>query len=292
MWGECHAHIFMNGRDYHEAVEEHRQGPHEAGIRQTLETYRRFGVTFIRDGGDHFGVSVLARELAGEYGITLLTPVFAIYKKGHYGKVVGRSFETMRDYASLVGQVAEAGGDFIKIMTTGIMDFETDHTLTSQALEAREVREMVHIAHEEGFRVMSHTNGARAVEEAVEAGVDSLEHGNFQDAASLDCLAHSPTVWVPTVVTVGNLRGRGRFDDRVLESIWRQQGDNIRRFAADGGCLGLGSDAGAYGVLHGQGIADEYEALQEILLTGSRSQPEVDRMLGEGERRIRSFIRR
>ncbi len=313
MWGECHAHIFMNGRDYRQAVEEHRQAPHEAGIRRVLETYQRAGVTFVRDGGDHFGVSRLARELAREYGIRFLTPIFAIHKKDHYGKVVGRSFETMREYAALVRQVAEARGDFIKIMTSGIMDFETDHTLTGQALEAWEVREMVHIAHEEGFRVMSHTNGARAVEVAVEAGVDSLEHGYFQDARSLDCLVHSAAVWVPTLVTVRNLLGKGRFSDAVLQSICLQQERSVRRAAADGGRLALGSDAGAYGVLHGQGIAEEYRAFQDIFLegrkeedtkeqvdgakgekagkgTGTWSKSALDAMLKAGEARIQDFL--
>ncbi len=313
MWGECHAHIFMNGRDYRQAVEEHRQTPHEAGIRRVLETYQRAGVTFIRDGGDHFGVSRLARDIAEEYGIGLLTPVFAIHKAGSYGKVVGRSFETMREYTSLVRQVAEAGGNFIKIMTSGIMDFKTDHTLTGQALEAWEVREMVHIAHEEGFRVMSHTNGARAVEAAVEAGVDSLEHGYFQDAMSLDCLAHSSTVWVPTLVTVRNLVGKGRFSDEVLRSICLQQKRNIRKHAEAGGLLALGSDAGAYGVLHGKGIREEYQAFQDIFLkdrekdsTDGRacgekaeetkegakpwSSSALDAMLKAGEARIRAFL--
>ena len=40
---------------------------------------------------------------------------------------------------------------------------------------------MVYIAHEEGLAVMSHTNGAKAVADAVEAGADSIEHGNYVD---------------------------------------------------------------------------------------------------------------
>ena len=64
----------------------------------------------------------------------------------------------------MVKEVKTQGGDFIKIMTTGIMDFDTDGGITGEALRAQEVKEMVHIAHEEGFAVMCHTNGTKAVE--------------------------------------------------------------------------------------------------------------------------------
>ena len=125
MFGECHAHLFMNGSDYRRAVAVHRDGPEERTVRRELEEYRRRGVAFIRDGGDHFGVSRLARELAPEYSITYLTPGFAIYKAGHYGRVVGLPFENMKEYAALVRKLDRDGGDFVKIMTTGIMDFQT-----------------------------------------------------------------------------------------------------------------------------------------------------------------------
>lgn len=56
---------------------------------------------------------------------------------------------------------------------------------------------MVHIAHEEGFAVMSHTNGCYGVQAAVEAGVDSIEHGNYMDDETISMLADSESVWVP-----------------------------------------------------------------------------------------------
>ena len=287
MFGECHAHIFMNGIDYHKAVQAHQKGPDERCIRQALEAYRMRGVTFVRDGGDHFGASRLAKNLAPEYGITYLTPGFAIYKAGRYGKVAGLPFENMCEYAALVERLAAEGGDFVKIMTTGIMDFQTDDGLTSQPLTREEVREMVHIAHEEGFRVMSHTNGARAVEIAAEAGVDSLEHGNFQDEDSLACLAAHETVWVPTVVTVRNLIGNGRFSDDVLKRIWDGIVKNLRLARKLGVQMALGSDAGAFRVLHGQGICDEYEAFREIFAEDDT----ILRDLEAGEEKIRKFVR-
>ena len=78
-------------------------------------------------------------------------------------------------------KAGEEGADFIKIMTTGLLDFKNHGKVTGEPLEAEEVKEMVHIAHEEGFAVMSHTNGVYGTRAAIEAGVDSLEHGNYMD---------------------------------------------------------------------------------------------------------------
>ena len=78
---------------------------------------------------------------------------------------------------------------------------------------------MVHIAHEEGYAVMSHTNGAYGTRAAIEAGVDSLEHGNYMDEETVTMLAESSTVWVPTLVTVRNLIGCGRYEDAILRPI-------------------------------------------------------------------------
>lgn len=296
MPGECHAHFFMNGTDYRQAVELHREQPSEAWIRTLFQEYRDRGVSFIRDGGDHYGVSLLAKQLAPEYEIDYRTPVFAIHRKGHYGKVVGRAYSDLREYAALVREAAAAGADFIKIMTAGIMDFQTDTGLTGEPLPLPEVKELVHIAHEEGFAVMSHTNGADSVKIAVEAGVDSLEHGNFQNRSSLTELADAETVWVPTLVTVKNLIGCGRFSDAVLNRIWEKN----RHALSDGVRLGVrlaaGSDAGAFQVRHGEGICQEEAAIRQILSDPEQEAPLTDREISDkieaGERQIRARFRR
>ncbi len=92
-------------------------------IREHLAAYKKAGISYVRDGGDPYGAGVLARSLAPEYGITYRTPVFAIHR--HYGKIVGHAFSDWKEYYSLVREIRRAGGDFIKIMTTGILDFAT-----------------------------------------------------------------------------------------------------------------------------------------------------------------------
>lgn len=262
---ENHMHIFMNAVDYSRAVRDMKEGWLETVVRKNLEAYREKGITFIRDGGDHYGASVYARSIAPEYGITYRTPCFAIHKKGHYGGIVGCAFADMNEYHGLVKKAVGEKADFIKIMISGIMDFSGDGSVSEESLEDAEIREMIHIAHEEGMAVMAHTNGARAVKAAVSAGVDSLEHGNFMDEECICMLAESETVYVPTVSTIRNLIGDSRFPEETTKALWERQKEILSRCYTQGVHLALGSDAGAYRVPHGQGAYDEYAAFAEIV---------------------------
>lgn len=282
MFGECHAHVIMDGANYRKAIDLHKNGPDETVIREHLKAYQDRGVTFVRDGGDALGVSARAKELASEYGIDYRTPIFAIHKKGHYGSIVGKSFENMKEYYALVLEAKEQGADFIKIMTTGLLDFADHGAITGTPLPAEEVKEMVRIAHEEGMAVMSHTNGSYGVKAAVAAGVDSLEHGNYVDEESLMMMAKSHTVWVPTLVPIRNLKGDGRYEDEVLEPIIKTAEENVKKAFQLGVKVALGSDGGAYRVLHGKGIEDELCAFEKIL----GKNEEVYRWLADGETQI------
>lgn len=288
MFGECHAHALMNSVNYRAAVELHKEKVNESAVRKCLEAYKEAGVSFVRDGGDPYGVSELAAKLAPEYGIDYRTPIFAIHKNGHYGSIVGRGFADIKEFHQRVKEAKEAGADFIKIMTTGLLDFNNHGRVTGTPLEAEEVKEMVHIAHEEGFAVMSHTNGVYGTRTAIEAGVDSLEHGNYMDEETLSMLADSDTVWVPTLVTVRNLLGCGRYDDEVLRPIIVQAENLVRLAFAKKVKVAPGSDAGAYMVPHGKGICQEYESFRQILGTS----PEVSKWLVKGEKEIRDRFQR
>ena len=288
MFGECHAHMAMDGVDYARAMARHAKNPDEAHIRACFEAYRAHGVTFVRDGGDKYGVSQLAKTIAPEYGIDYRTPVFALYHQGGYGSIVGRPYENLRGYAALVEEAARLGADFIKIMTTGIMDFNEFGRITHSDADPAEVRELVHIAHDQGFSVMAHTNGKRAVLAALEAGVDSIEHGNYIDDECVAAFAQSRTCFVPTATVARNLMGRHLFDEETLARIWRASCAAITAVVGAGGIVALGSDAGAVGVMHGQGICDEYDcfctAIPDTALREAR--------LAQGEAFIKEAFRR
>lgn len=291
MYYECHMHMFMDGVNYKKAVARHRAKPDEEDIRRKLSAYADAGVTCLRDGGDVLGVSARAAVLAPEYGITYRTPIFAIHKNGHYGGIVGRGFDTMKEYHRLVTEAGEAGADFIKIMVSGLLDFSREGALTEASLDSQEIHEMIRIAHEEGFAVMAHTNGADAVRAVAEAGVDSIEHGNFMDEDCLRLLCESGTVWVPTFVTITNLIGSGRYDDASLLRLKERQGAVIKRGFELGVPIAPGSDAGAYCVPHAQGIRDEYRELYD-LCKGQMAKTEFERKIGQAAGKIERRFQR
>lgn len=278
--------MFMNGEDYRRAVKEHKDGVNMQCLHKYLRAYQASAVSFVRDGGDRFGVSDAARELAPEYGIEYRTPLFAIHREKHYGHIVGRSASTLKEYRDLVREVHRRRGDFIKIMVSGLVDYRSYGALSEPALEESWIREMIHIAHEEGFAVMAHANGREAVLPAVLAGADSIEHGNYIDRDCLQVMAETGCVWVPTIATTANLLGCGRYSDEVLKQICDMECRNLALGRKLGVTVALGSDAGAYLVPHGTGVRDEYMIFQRTLGAGK----ELDAWLQKGEARVREVF--
>ena len=279
LW-DCHMHMILDGLEWKSAIRRHSTRTDDAWIHQQLKTYQNLGFTYLRDGGDRWGVGKRARELAGAYGITYRTPLSPLCKTGHYGGFIGEKFENLRAYAGLVQKNREKGADFIKIMISGLMDFDRFGVLTEDGLEAAEIRELIHIAHEEGMAVMAHANGAEIVTAAAEAGVDSIEHGAYLNEDALHAMKEAGTVWVPTLSAIGNLRGRGRFVETAVEGILSSAMENVRLFAAMGGLLAPGTDAGAWSVPHGS--LTEYELLKAAL--GDETQKTLDsgiRVIGQ-----------
>ena len=198
MYADCHIHMVLGGENWKAAIARHREKADEKWIRQTLARYHNLGFTYLRDGGDRWGVGKRARELAGEYGITYRTPLAPLCKAGHYGGFIGETYESLKDFPEKVMSTRKNGADFIKIMISGLMDFDRFGVLTEPGLEPDEIRELIHIAHEEGMAVMAHANGARTVLAAAQAGVDSVEHGAYLNGEALHAMREAGTVWVPT----------------------------------------------------------------------------------------------
>lgn len=261
--GDCHIHMLLDGRNWREAIDRHRGRPEDGFILRTLEHYRAQGFVYLRDGGDKWGVGLRARELSKDFGIQYVTPCSPLCKAGHYGSFIGESYQTIREFTALVEKQKARGADFIKVMISGLMDFDRYGVLTEAGLEPETIREIIHIAKDQGFRVMAHANGAETVLAAVEAGVDSVEHGAYLNREALEAMAERRTIWVPTLSTIGNLRGKGRFREEAVEQILESAMENVRIFAAHRGLLAPGSDAGAWAVPHGGDT--EYTLMQQAL---------------------------
>ena len=276
---DCHIHMVLDGQYWKSAIARHSGQVDIPWIRSVLESYRTAGFTYLRDCGDRWGVGKAARELAGDCGITYRTPLASLYKKGHYGGIIGKPFETVKEFATLVRQNRAEGADFIKLMISGLMDFDRFGVLTEEGLEPEEIKELIHIAHQEGMAVSVHGNGARNVLAAAEAGVDSVEHGAYLNEEVLHAMTEAGTVWVPTLSTIGNLRGTGRFSEADVERILDSALSNVSRFTAIGGFVAPGTDAGAWAVPHS--IQTEYSLLRQAL--GN----ETDALLEKGTAVIR-----
>ena len=271
MKADCHMHMILDGYEWKGAIARHREKPDENFIHQVLSTYQKLGYTYLRDGGDRWNAGKRSRELAKEYGITYRTPLAPLCKQGHYGAFIGLTWETFAQYRDLVVQHRENGADFIKIMISGLMDFDHFGVLTEEGLHPEEIRELIHIAHEEGMTVMSHCNGARTAEAAAKYGVDSIDHGAYLDKDALQAMEDNGTVWVPTLSTIGNLRGKGRFNE---EAVCRILDSALSNVASYKGILAAGTDAGAWAVPHGSTTEEGYFAMagvgEDRLLEGFR----------------------
>ena len=261
MRADCHMHMILDGYEWRSAIARHKDKPDEDFIRQVLTTYQELGYTYLRDGGDRWNAGKRAREVAKEYGITYRTPLAPLCKTDHYGAFIGLVWENLRQYRDLVVQHRENGANFIKIMISGLMDFDHFGVLTEEGLAPEEIRELIHIAHEEGMAVMSHCNGARTAEAAAKYGVDSIDHGAYLDKAALQAMEDSGTVWVPTLSTIGNLRGKGRFSEDAVCRILDSALANVAEYK---GYLAAGTDAGAWAVPHGSTTEEGYFAMAGV----------------------------
>lgn len=281
MFADCHMHMILDGVYYRAAIDHQKNGPDDALIRSRLADYAARGVTWLRDGGDGWGVGLRASQLAEEYGITYRTPVSNLCRRGHYGCFLGWGYEDFAEYKSLVERVKAMGAHFVKIMVSGIMDFDCFGGITDTACSYDLCHDLIAYAHDRGFSVMAHANGREAVTNALRAGVDSVEHGAYLDDETLHLLAESDAVWVPTIAPIANLRGLGRFPDEVLIPLTELHQSNVARAAALGAKIALGTDAGAYAVYHGASVQQEYDLLREAL------GEDTDEILLTGEQEIR-----
>ena len=283
MFGDCHMHMVLDGIYYKDAIAAHRGHVRDDLIRAVLAQYQAAGITYLRDGGDAFGASMRAKELAGEYGIEYRVPVFPMCLRGRYGAFIGRPFDTLKDYREMVKEVARQGGDFIKIMISGIMDFDRYGVITSEPLTRAQIREMIDIAHGEGFAVMVHVNGKEAVKAAASC-MDSIEHGYFGDEDVLSTMAESGVVWVPTLAAVSAFVGRPGFNEEVAALTLKNQLAMLRKAESLGVSIACGSDSGAVGVPHGEGTHTELRLLKEAGLS--------DETIAAGNEKIRRIFRK
>ncbi|NNE57163.1 MAG: amidohydrolase family protein [Hellea sp.] len=103
------------------------------------------------------------------------------------------------DCRRAVRKAVKNGADVIKITATGGVLSNTNAG-TGQQFFDDELRAIVKTADKMGRRVTAHAHGKDGIEAALNAGVQSIEHGTYLDAGTAQLFKRKDAVLVPTVL--------------------------------------------------------------------------------------------
>jgi imidazolonepropionase-like amidohydrolase len=152
---------------------------------------------------------------------------------------------------SKVREMAKYGADLIKICATGGVLSKGD-AAGAQQYTLEEMQAIVLEAHKLGRRVAAHAHGASGINDAIRAGVDSVEHASLIDAEGIRLAREKGTYLVMDIYNDDYILGAGEKAGFLPESLAKEkeigqlQRDNFRRAYAGGAKMAFGSDAGVY----------------------------------------------
>jgi imidazolonepropionase-like amidohydrolase len=264
---DCHDHLAFHGYDLAS-----RWGLSEQASTRSLRTARVIertlaaGYTTVRDAGGLDAGFRAAVEEGLIRGPRLLTAVAIISPIGGIGDRVspsGHECLVPHDPALPVGVangVAEvrrvvrtmirAGADVIKCATTGGASSRAGHGPRDPAFDLDEMRALVDEAHAQGRKVMCHALGGPGLRLALEAGVDSIEHGCYldEDPELIPMMAEKGIAFTPTLlVYVYHSESKAPHVRERARALREHHRQSIRRALAAGVKVVAGTDAGGHG---------------------------------------------
>ncbi|HUW38380.1 MAG TPA: amidohydrolase family protein [Rhodocyclaceae bacterium] len=272
---DAHAHLFLDGATTDARLRsEHLKQPLDrlteaarASARQALAC----GVTAVRDAGDRHGINnrIRAEAMAPGSGLPRIrSGGLGVKRAKRYGAFMATD---VSDAESIRRSVTELSGtnDEIKLILTGIIDFDAGAVTDEPQFTLEETRLVVDTARSRGRNSFAHCSGAKGLAIAARAGVGSIEHGFFMDRETLMMMAERSVAWTPTFSpvhfqwahpeaagwspnTVGKLR-------RILDS----HAEHLLLAHQMGVTLLLGTDAGSMGVAHGHAVFEEIDRYLE-----------------------------
>lgn len=172
--------------------------------------------------------------------------------------------------AAKVRLASQNGSDVIKITATGGVLSQQGRGLEAH-FTPEEMKAIADTAHSLGLKVMAHAHGARGIQQAAEAGIDSIEHGTYLDEAAAKAMKASGTVLVPTLMALEGVSeglGKGVYTPVVEDKIRAVQplmNSLVSRARQFGVTVAFGTDAGVYqhgrnaeelGLMKKQGMSD------------------------------------
>jgi imidazolonepropionase-like amidohydrolase len=190
-----------------------------------------------------------------------------------------------------VREAAKRGADVIKITSTGGVLSQQGRGLEGH-FHPSEIRAITSTAHRLGLKVAAHAHGARGIEDAARAGVDSIDHGTFADGPALAAMKANGTWLVPTLLALSGVRDRlgKNIYTPVVEAKAREALSEWGKALAAARRLGVriafGTDAGVFE--HGRN-AEEAELMvqlggmtpREVLVSATRDAADLLGIAGE-----------
>ena len=263
---DLHVHLTGDpGGDYrNEAVEPDEWGV-VMGAKNALLTLRA-GFTTVREAGSAPMTAFALRRGTAEWkvpGPRIVAAGVPLSIVGGHGDVTGfrEDVHAALDYgftctgavecAEKVRKASRAGSDVIKITATGGVLSQQGRGLESH-FSNEELKSIADTAHSLGLKVMAHAHGARGIEAAAAAGIDTIDHGTLADDQALKVMKARGTYMVPTLMALEGVRarlGKGIYTPTV-EAKARQTldvaGKQVGRSKAMGVPIAFGTDAGVF----------------------------------------------
>jgi imidazolonepropionase-like amidohydrolase len=276
---EAHAHMFLDGAPVcAEPRETYLKESPGWMLRRAGARWPRIlqcGIGAVRDAGDKHGVGLAlaadAKQSAGKLSPTpwIDSPGAAIHHRGRYGAFMGEPIEDHAGPAECVAARVERGADRIKLLVSGIINFKVGQVTTPPQMPIEEVKLLVEAAKRLGRQTFAHASGTPGVENSIEGGVNTVEHGFFITEEQLAKMRDRQIGWVPTFAPVQAQIDRAadlRWSDEVvghLKRIIEAHQRMLCRAHEMGVTIVAGSDAGSCGVPHGVGFLQELHQMEQ-----------------------------
>ncbi len=269
---DCHEHFTSDGGM--DNMDRLLDGTQEIFTLKAVANCRRAlmsGVTTARDVGARYAINILiAQETAS--GAVLGPRIVAagewLQFPGTWPPGLTRRIETPEELLIAIQDQIARGAGLIKVGATGLRpNGEQFGSLGPEALDVA-----VRAAHGAGLKTAAHCVGYQGTRQAVEAGIDSIEHGTYMDDETAHLMASKGTYLVPTMSTWDSrerLANQYGLSKELVDDA-RQRKENslasFRRALNAGVKIAAGTDAGGCPARHGF-FAREVELMVDAGMT-------------------------
>jgi imidazolonepropionase-like amidohydrolase len=175
---------------------------------------------------------------------------------GGHAWFLGREADGPDAVRQAVRDELKGGANCIKFMASGGVYGHAEEPGAPQ-LTVEEMRAGVEEAHKAGRKVAAHAYSVEAISNALDAGVDSIEHGSFLDAKTAERMREEGIYLVPTIsvyaamYTKGPELGAPEYIQRKTPEVLDASREAFRLALEVGVPIAAGTDCGAPGHPHG-----------------------------------------